>query len=143
MPEIADAYRATRARVRALLDTAPPGATDHVVPACPEWTVHDVVAHLAGVSTDLVEGRLDGIASDEWTGAQVERARGRSVAALLDEWDANGAEVDTMADALPAAFNRPHGVAPGGGAAPPPQRLGRDRRDPRRTNACDRIASAR
>lgn len=100
MPEIADAYRATRVRVRALVEAAPPGAADVVVPACPAWTVHDVVAHLAGVSTDLVEGRLEGIASDEWTDAQVRRARTESVAALLDRWDDHGAIVDTIADSL-------------------------------------------
>lgn len=98
MPEIADAYSATRVRVRALLDDASPGVAGRVVPACPEWTVHDVVAHLAGVSTDLVEGRVDGIATEEWTRAQVERARGESIVEMLDRWDEHGAIVDTIAD---------------------------------------------
>jgi uncharacterized protein (TIGR03083 family) len=102
MPEIADAYRATRGRVRGLLEAAPPGSDDLAVAACPAWTVHDVVAHLAGVATDLVEGRLDGIASDEWTQAQVERARHESIAEILDRWDEHGAIVDTMADAFGA-----------------------------------------
>ena len=70
------------------------------MPATPDWTVHDVVAHLAGVATDLVEGRLDGLATDEWTAAQVERGRGRSIPELLDRWDEHGAAVDAFADAL-------------------------------------------
>ncbi|MFN8026126.1 MAG: maleylpyruvate isomerase family mycothiol-dependent enzyme [Acidimicrobiia bacterium] len=103
MREIGDAYCATRLRVRALLEAAPPGAADLVVPACPSWTVHATVAHLAGVSTDLVEGRLDGLASDAWTAAQVERARGESLPELLDRWDEHGAVVDSMADGFGAA----------------------------------------
>jgi uncharacterized protein (TIGR03083 family) len=102
MPEIADAYRATRGRVQELLEAAPAGAADVVVAACPAWTVHDVVAHLAGVATDLVEGRLEGIASDAWTDAQVQRARGESIDELLDRWDEHGALVDAMADAFGA-----------------------------------------
>jgi len=100
MPEIADAYRATRGRVRALVEAAPPGSADLPVPATPAWAVRDVVAHLAGVATDLVEGRVDGIATDEWTAAQVERGHGESIAQMLDRWDEHGAAVDDMADAL-------------------------------------------
>jgi len=100
MPEIADAYRATRGRVRRLLEAAPPGSADLPVPATPAWTTRDVVAHLAGVATDLVEGRLEGIATDEWTAAQVERAADESIPQLLDRWDEHGAAVDEMADAF-------------------------------------------
>lgn len=102
MPEIADAYRATRGRVRTLLEAAPAGSAGLPVPATPAWAVRDVVAHLAGVATDLVEGRVDGIATDEWTAAQVERARGQSIDEMLDRWDEHGAAVDAMADALGA-----------------------------------------
>ena len=103
MPEIAAAYRATRGRVRQLLEAAPPGSADLPVPATPAWTARDVVAHLAGVATDLVEGRLDGVGTDGWTAAQVERARDESVPQLLDRWDEHGAAVDEIADAFGAA----------------------------------------
>jgi uncharacterized protein (TIGR03083 family) len=103
MPEIADAYLATRGRVRALLEAAGPGAADLPVPATPQWTVHDVVAHLAGVATDLTEGRLDGLATDEWTDAQVARSRELTVVQLLDLWDEHGAGVDAVADSFGAA----------------------------------------
>jgi len=103
MPEIADAYLATRGRVRALLEAAGPGAADLPVPATPQWTVHDVVAHLAGVATDLTEGRLDGLATDTWTDAQVARSRDLTVAQLLDLWDEHGAGVDAVADSFGAA----------------------------------------
>lgn len=45
------------------------------VPATPEWTVHDVLAHLAGVSSDGVTGRMDGAPGPAWTERHVgERA---------------------------------------------------------------------
>jgi uncharacterized protein (TIGR03083 family) len=56
-----------------------------VVPATPAWTSHDVLAHLAGVASDAVTGRMDGAPSPEWTSRHVnERAR-LPVADLLEE----------------------------------------------------------
>ena len=49
---------------------------DRTVPTCPDWTAHDVLAHLAGLAEDWVDGRLDSYGSDEWAQAQVERLRG-------------------------------------------------------------------
>jgi uncharacterized protein (TIGR03083 family) len=45
------------------------------VPASPAWTVHDVLAHLAGGCSDAVTGRMDGAPAPEWTARHVaERA---------------------------------------------------------------------
>lgn len=47
-----------------------------MVAATPEWSVHDVLAHQAGGSTDAVTGRMDGAPSTAWTSRHVaERAR--------------------------------------------------------------------
>ena len=46
-------------------------------PATPQWRVHDVLAHLVGVPDDVVHGRMDGLASDAWTQAQVDARAGR------------------------------------------------------------------
>ena len=40
--------------------------------------VHDVLAHMVGVTDDVVNGRLDGIASDAWTQTQVDAAARRT-----------------------------------------------------------------
>src|SRR4029453_16185463 len=65
--------------------------TDHQaeahVPACPRWTVRDLFAHQAGVAADILAGRLDGVATDEWTGRQVGERAGLSLAETLDEGD--------------------------------------------------------
>ena len=76
-------YRASRLRVADLVDDS---VAERPVPATPAWQVHDVVAHLAGVMHDVSTGNLEGVTTDPWTAAQVERARGKSVAQVIDEW---------------------------------------------------------
>lgn len=93
----ADAYRALRARVTALLTEADPAAYDAIAPATPEWRVRDVVAHMVGVSADILAGNLDGVASDAWTAAQVEARADASVAAMLDEWNSISPAVEEIA----------------------------------------------
>jgi uncharacterized protein (TIGR03083 family) len=58
------------------------------VPATPAWTVHDVLAHLVGITVDLNAGNFGSTADpDAWTAAQVATRRGRSVDDLAREWD--------------------------------------------------------
>ncbi len=83
-------YAATRGRVRELLAGASGGDAARTVPACPDWTVHDAVAHLAGVCADLAARRLPDGDTQAWVDRQVAERSDHSVAELLDEWDANG-----------------------------------------------------
>ena len=62
---------------------------DTPVPACPVWTVREVFAHQAGVANDILGGRMEGVASDPWTQRQVDERAGRTLAEILDEWDAD------------------------------------------------------
>jgi mycothiol maleylpyruvate isomerase-like protein len=65
------------------------GLTDEdlgtTVPGTPAWTVHDVLAHLAGASTDLATGRMDGAPGPEWTARQVSERLGLTVDELTQE----------------------------------------------------------
>ncbi len=103
--EVGDAYRGVRLRVSTLVTGADVATLDRVAPATPDWTVHDVLAHLVGVATDIVSGNLDGVGSDPWAAAQVERSRERTCGELLAEWDEHGPVVDEMA----AQFGRAAG----------------------------------
>ena len=75
-------YDAARQRIAALVggDVAP-GTR---VPATPGWSVHDVVAHLAGVARDALTGNMEAAPGDAWTAAQVARSVGVPIAELLD-----------------------------------------------------------
>jgi uncharacterized protein (TIGR03083 family) len=95
--DLATAYRGVRARVRDLV-LAHDGDDATVIPATPEWTVHDLVAHLGGITSDIVTGNLDGVGTDTWTAAQVSTRRDRTIGELLDEWDECADPVERMVD---------------------------------------------
>lgn len=78
-------YLAAHARI---LDLVAP-LDDHIaIPATPGWSLLDLLAHLAGAATDLAGHDLDAWSLDEWTAGQVAARRGRSRAAILEEWAA-------------------------------------------------------
>jgi uncharacterized protein (TIGR03083 family) len=103
--EVGQAYRGIRLRVGALVTEADAADLTQRAPATPEWTVHDVLAHLVGVSTDIVAGNLDGVGTDPWAAAQVERSRASSCRELVAEWNEHGPAVEEMA----AQFGRAAG----------------------------------
>src|SRR3954470_17276934 len=96
MDEVGEAYRGVRLRVGRLITDADPAALDRIAPATPDWTVHDVLAHLVGVTTDIVSGNLEGVGPEPWAAAQVERCRSRSCVELVAEWDEHGPAVEEM-----------------------------------------------
>jgi uncharacterized protein (TIGR03083 family) len=85
--DLGEIYRMTRLRVADIVDDS---VADRPVPATPAWTTHDVIAHLAGVLDDVAAGNLDGVTTDPWTAAQVERGRDKNIAQLIDEWAGAG-----------------------------------------------------
>lgn len=96
------AYKTLRARVRDVVESADPARLAVVVPATPEWRAHDVLAHIVGVNDDVVNGRLEGIASDPWTQAQVDARAERPTADLLAEWDDLAPQFEALLAAAPA-----------------------------------------
>jgi hypothetical protein len=63
--------------------------------------VADVLAHLAGISADILAGNIAGIATDPWTEAQVVASRGRPVADVAAEWSEQGPRVEELAVHFP------------------------------------------
>jgi uncharacterized protein (TIGR03083 family) len=97
----AEIYRETRAALLALardhLD-----ALDGPSPATPAWRVRDVLSHVGGVADDLVHGNVEGVATDAWTAAQVDKRRSWSADEILDDWERNGEACDAVVAGLPA-----------------------------------------
>ncbi|HEY5171861.1 MAG TPA: maleylpyruvate isomerase family mycothiol-dependent enzyme [Acidimicrobiia bacterium] len=90
------AYAELRARVADLVGDVDVPALERPAAATPGWRVRDVLAHMIGVTDDVVHGRLDGVASDPWTAAQVEKRRELPVAELLDEWGRHGPRFEEL-----------------------------------------------
>jgi len=99
--EHADAYRDLRERVTVLMADVDDAALAAPSPATPEWTVHDVFAHLVGVTDDVVAGRLDGVATDEWTQKQVDARRDATKDELLAEWSEKGPQFEELMRGVP------------------------------------------
>jgi uncharacterized protein (TIGR03083 family) len=86
-------YRSARLRISDLVGE---DVADVDVPATPGWDVHDVVAHLTGVAQDAIGGNMDGAPGPAWTGAHVERGRGRAVADILASWAEAGPQLEAF-----------------------------------------------
>lgn len=96
-------YRAARERITDLVSAE---GVDPVapVPATPEWTIHDVIAHLSGIAADATSGNMAGAPGDEWTAAQVTRGAGKTIATLVGEWRQTGPMLEGFL-ATPAGAN--------------------------------------
>ena len=58
--DLGNAYLDAKRQITELVESASPEERERSVPACPLWTVTDVVRHLTGVATDIVEGGMLG-----------------------------------------------------------------------------------
>jgi len=106
-PDYAGAYADLRGRVDALLREQPADALDGIAPATPAWRVRDVLAHMVGVCDDITQGNMAGVATDEWTDAQVVKRCDLPVADVLDEWSEVGPAIEqVMRDAPMEAFGQ-------------------------------------
>ncbi len=85
-PALSQLYGQTATRVVALVTELDERQLRTPVPACPGWSVRDVVAHLTAVGEDVLEGRLTGPPTDEQTAAQVARFEGRPLPEVLARW---------------------------------------------------------
>jgi len=93
-------YRELRLRVTDLAREHA-DALDAPVPAAPAWRGRDVLAHFAGVCEDIECGNLEGVATDGWTAAQVDKRRDWGTDQLLDDWATRGRAIDALMDANP------------------------------------------
>ena len=114
MADLAGAYANARRRLQQLVAGLDDTGLMAPVPACPDWTVRDIVAHLAGIAEEVVSGTYfagaadawndAGLAArrDQWTASQVRSRRDRPMSVMLAEWaDAAAALEPILAGAVP------------------------------------------
>ena len=101
-------YEDTRARIVALVTQPGRGTAvepaSAAVPACPGWTVRDVISHVTALYADVMAGNLDGAGTDAWTAAQVEARRALTLDEILREWDESGPQLAAMLDDFPGRY---------------------------------------
>lgn len=97
MADAAQEYRAARDRVIGLVTEENEGET---VPACPEWTLHDMVSHERFLVDDALNGNMQGAPGDAWTAAQVARGKDLSLEELTQQWREATSERNTAFDTV-------------------------------------------
>lgn len=108
MADIAEIYEQLRYEISELVAGLEPEAIEASVPATPDWTIKNIVAHLAADASCVIEGDFpreffeafgepDAVAKvNDWTDRQVREREGHSLEELLQEWKRSGTEMVTM-----------------------------------------------
>ena len=101
--ELFAAYVSTRARMAVLAESLDPGDLSRAVPACPLWTVFDLMAHVVSMPAAIGNGELPPGSVTAWLQGLVEARRDQSVGDLTEEWL-------SLDGAISAILNGPGGV---------------------------------
>lgn len=88
-------YREAREDLARLVRTLSPSQLSTPVPACPPWTVHDVIAHLAGDAVDAVSGGREGTGAERAEAHIAERAS-TPTTVVLREWERVATQVEML-----------------------------------------------
>ncbi len=80
------AWRDAFDRVCGLVERLGDAELEVTVPACPDWTARQLLAHMVGLGVDVLAGDEPDDHNSTWTQRQVDARRDRSASDLLDEW---------------------------------------------------------
>ncbi len=84
-------YLAVRDRMCALVEQMSTSDAEKIVPSCPDWTVHDLLAHQTSMPTALIAGDMPSGDIEAWIQGLVDARRDTSIGDLLAEWRADDA----------------------------------------------------
>jgi mycothiol maleylpyruvate isomerase-like protein len=101
--ELFAAYSNTRARMLELATSLTPSDLRRTVPACPLWTVFDLMAHVVSMPAAIGRGESPPGPVGDWLQGLVEARRSQSVVALTEEWL-------SLDGSISAILNGPGGV---------------------------------
>jgi uncharacterized protein (TIGR03083 family) len=93
-------YAEGRARIEELVRELDPAGLEKKVPACPEWTVKELVAHLTGVAADSLSANVSEMGKPDWTASQVQERNSKSVEEILEEWSGIATQIEPALDDL-------------------------------------------
>jgi uncharacterized protein (TIGR03083 family) len=109
MPDLAAAYEDARATMIDLARGAGEAARTTRVPACPDWSVHDLIAHVTSIASEISGGRVpadlnlvafwdDDISHrrEEFIDENLEKRRDRPLDEIIAEWDSAAPVLESM-----------------------------------------------
>jgi hypothetical protein len=80
------AYSSTRARMAELAASLSPRDLGRVVPACPLWTIFDLIAHVVSMPAAIAIGASPPGSITDWLQNLIEDRRDQSAGELTEEW---------------------------------------------------------
>lgn len=98
MTSYAAAYRGGRERIQELTKGLSEEDLDRIVPACPEWSIKELVAHLTGIAADSLAGNIGSMGQADWTENQVAPRRDKPLDEILEEWHRLGEQMESGLD---------------------------------------------
>lgn len=101
-----DGYRAARDAFIELVQGLDGPRLATKVPMCPDWTVHDVTAHVCGLNADLTAGRREGLGADERTAHHVAIRSRASIDQICEEWLSYEPAMRAVCDGTPLWADR-------------------------------------
>jgi uncharacterized protein (TIGR03083 family) len=104
MTDYARAYSESRERFSDLVAQTDDEGLARKVPACPDWTLKELLAHVIGVAADSVAGNVSDMGGDEWTEQQVAERRDRSLEELLGEWKEHATQIEATLNSIHPAL---------------------------------------
>lgn len=100
-----DAYKEARLRTTELMQSLTDQELEGEVPTCPGWRTRDVLAHVVGIATDTIAGRIEDAGSDEYTSRQIAERKDRSVSEMVREWEQHAGPFEEMLDSIHPAIS--------------------------------------
>jgi hypothetical protein len=100
--DLIEPYRRTRARVCTLFLDADDGQLAGTVPACPDWSVRDLAAHLEGVPATLAAGNFPSGDVGAWLQGIVDERRDVAIDDLVQQWHELDDSIEPMLDGMGA-----------------------------------------
>ncbi len=94
-----ESYRAVRNELINALASVDDRTATMIVPACPQWTVKDVVAHVCGLNAELLADVPGPLGSDEATTRQVRDRASADLKQVIDEWQSMANAIDARLSA--------------------------------------------
>lgn len=104
MQSPSQAYTAAFDRVAGLVRALDDDLLGTTVPACPEWTVKELVAHVAGVAADSLSANVAEMGKANWTQSQVDARKDKSLKDILAEWQGVTQQIAQALDDLHPAL---------------------------------------
>jgi uncharacterized protein (TIGR03083 family) len=100
--DIGGLYNEGRERLSEIVRQLAPTELATTVPACPEWTVQDVIAHLTGGCADVLAGNIAAVTTAEWADEHVRSRKDHTITQVLEEWSAVAPRLEAIAGTFPS-----------------------------------------